>query len=46
MHRFFVSPQVVSDGVVTLAGQIAHQITHVLRMATGEHIIILDNSGW
>jgi len=46
MHRFFVSPQVVSDGVVTLAGQMAHQITHVLRMAAGEHIIILDNSGW
>ena len=46
MHRFFVSPQVVSDGVITLAGQMAHQITHVLRMTAGEHIIILDNSGW
>lgn len=46
MHRFFVPPQAISDGVVTLAGQTAHQITTVLRMSVGTHIMVLDNSGW
>jgi len=46
MHRFFVDPQAVSMGNVTLEGEVAHQITHVLRLTPGERIIVLDNSGW
>ena len=46
MHRFFVSSQTIDNGVVTLAGQMAHQITNVLRLTAGSHIIVLDNSGW
>ena len=46
MHRFFVSPQAIDNGVVTLSGQMAHQITNVLRLTSGSHIMVLDNSGW
>lgn len=46
MHRFFVPPQSVEGRTVTLVGQIAHQLTNVLRMSPGDRIIVLDNSGW
>ena len=31
---------------VTITGETAHQITHVLRMKSGDHIIVLNNTGW
>ena len=46
MHRFFVpSPQLERDPVV-LTGPVTHQLSRVLRMRPGEHIVLLDNSGW
>jgi 16S rRNA (uracil1498-N3)-methyltransferase len=46
LHRFFVARQSIEGGTVTIAGEIAHQIADVLRMTAGEHILVLDNSGW
>ena len=45
-HRFFITPdQIENDRVVLSAGQ-AHQLSHVLRLKKGDHIFVLDNSGW
>ena len=46
MHRFFVPAQSVEGATVTIVGEIAHQITNVLRMSPGDHLYVLDNSGW
>lgn len=46
MHRFFVSPDQLEDDKVTITGPAAHQIKNVLRLATGDAIVILDNAGW
>ncbi len=45
MHRFFVSPDCIGGEVVTLTGDVAHQLTRVLRVHSGDHIVVLDNSG-
>ena len=45
MHRFFVSPQALLTEPVRLEGELAHQITRVLRLAPGDLITLLDNSG-
>lgn len=46
MHRFFVSRESIDGNVVSLLGPIAHQLRNVLRMSPGDHIVVLDNSGW
>ena len=46
MHRFFISAEAWDGSNVILDGGQAHQIVRVLRMTPGEHIIVLDNSGW
>lgn len=46
MQRFFVSSEAWDGSNVMLVGGQAHQIVRVLRMTPGEHIIVLDNSGW
>jgi len=45
MHRFFISGENLRGGQVVLTGQQAHQIRSVLRMAPGDEIIVLDNTG-
>jgi 16S rRNA (uracil1498-N3)-methyltransferase len=45
MHRFFVPPDWLQDGKVTLTDVLAHQLTHVLRMRPGDHVQLLDGSG-
>jgi 16S rRNA (uracil1498-N3)-methyltransferase len=44
--RFFVPPEVFDGERVTLRGATAHQVRHVLRIRTGERIVLLDNMGW
>ncbi len=47
MHRFFVEPerlQVLSESV-SLPDPLAHQVRDVLRLAVGENLLLLDNSG-
>ena len=45
MPRFFVTPDQIADGVVTLTGNDAFHISRSLRMAVGEHITVCDASG-
>lgn len=44
-HRFFVSPEQFSDGVVRIVGEDARQIRVVLRLQPGDEIGVLDGSG-
>lgn len=44
-HRFYVTPEVLSGPVVRLRGPLAHRITRVLRLETGDTIALFDGSG-
>ncbi len=46
MHRFFVSPDQLEGDKVTITGPAAHQMRNVLRLSSGDSIVVLDNSGW
>ena len=46
MQRFFVPPDWLEEDKVTIVGSLVHQIRNVLRLGPGEHIVVLDNSGW
>jgi 16S rRNA (uracil1498-N3)-methyltransferase len=46
MQRFFVNPQCIGLDSVVLKSDIMHQIRDVLRLQSGAHIAVLDNSGW
>lgn len=47
MHRFFISPSpsLQPGETLTLPDKLAHQVRDVLRLAVGEALILLDNSG-
>ncbi len=45
MPRFFVTPEHISNGKVTIVGDDAFHISRSLRMAAGEHITVCDMSG-
>jgi 16S rRNA (uracil1498-N3)-methyltransferase len=51
MHRFFVPPDLLRDRTlcgrerITLTGDLAHQLSRVLRLGPGDRILLLDNSG-
>jgi len=47
MHRFFVPPELLKAtcATVTLPKELAHQLRDVLRLAAGEQLVLLDNSG-
>jgi 16S rRNA (uracil1498-N3)-methyltransferase len=44
-HRFFIPPNWLTPPAVRLSGETARQIKTVLRMAPGDEIVVLDNSG-
>jgi 16S rRNA (uracil1498-N3)-methyltransferase len=46
MHRFFVSVHNISAQRVIISDSRVHQIRDVLRMKTGDEIIVLDNTGF
>lgn len=46
MHRFFIPPQWINQDKVVIKGKQVHQLRNVLRMAKGDRILVLDNSGW
>jgi 16S rRNA (uracil1498-N3)-methyltransferase len=46
MHRFFIPPQWIDQDRVVIKGKQVHQLRNVLRMAKGDRILVLDNSGW
>ena len=45
MHRFFVSPECLQGESISLTGQLARQVSRVLRLGPGHRIILLDDSG-
>ena len=46
MHRFFVSPDLLAQDELALEGDLAHQISRVLRLCPGDEVILLDGLGW
>lgn len=48
MHRFFVPPELLKETnrSITLPGELAHQVRDVIRLDIGEHLLLLDNSGY
>jgi 16S rRNA (uracil1498-N3)-methyltransferase len=46
MFRFFVPPEWLGEDPIAITGALAHRLRNVLRLRSGEHIILLDNSGW
>jgi len=46
MHRFFVPPECLRDGSVSLTGSLGRQLSRVLRLRPSDHIVLLDDSGW
>tara|TARA_B100001750_G_scaffold248401_1_gene279153 strand:- start:5464 stop:6207 length:744 start_codon:yes stop_codon:yes gene_type:complete len=46
MHRFFVSQDNIDRNTVSIEGDVARQITKVLRLSKGDLITIMDGSGW
>jgi 16S rRNA (uracil1498-N3)-methyltransferase len=45
MPRFFIPPSAIAGDMLTLDGEVAHQVRNVLRMRAGERVVLLDNSG-
>lgn len=45
MHRFFVQPEDISDGMVRIGGSDFNHIYRVLRLETGEEIIVCSGDG-
>ena len=45
MHRFFVSPEQINNGCVTIAGDDVAHLSKVLRLRTGDSIIVCDCNG-
>ncbi len=45
-HRFFIPPDWIQGDFARLQGPVVHQIAHVLRLAVGDTIALLDDSGW
>ncbi|WP_299026345.1 16S rRNA (uracil(1498)-N(3))-methyltransferase [uncultured Thermanaerothrix sp.] len=45
MHRFFLPPDCIHASWVSFPPETAHQIYAVLRMKTGQEVVVLDNNG-
>ncbi|MCR5294528.1 MAG: 16S rRNA (uracil(1498)-N(3))-methyltransferase [Lachnospiraceae bacterium] len=45
MYRFFINQEQLSDGFVTVSGEDAHHMQHVLRMRPGEAVETVDEEG-
>jgi 16S rRNA (uracil1498-N3)-methyltransferase len=46
MHRFFVAASWLEKDKVIITGPLVHRLRNVLRLKAGDHVILLDNSGW
>ncbi|HUP27331.1 MAG TPA: 16S rRNA (uracil(1498)-N(3))-methyltransferase [Chloroflexia bacterium] len=46
MHRFLVSADVFRGARVHLSGEVAHQISRVLRLRLGDDVVLLDGQGY
>jgi len=46
MHRFFVSPECLQGEAISLTGPLARRMGRVLRLSRGDHVVLLDDTGW
>ncbi len=46
LHRFFIPTQYIAEGIITLPIELKKQLTKVLRLKTGDKIILLDGTGF
>ena len=46
MHRFFIPDDRIIQNTVTIKGAPVHRLRNVLRLGTGDRIVVLDDSGW
>ena len=46
MHRFFVPASWLEKEKANISGPLVHRLRSVLRLTDGDHVILLDNSGW
>jgi 16S rRNA (uracil1498-N3)-methyltransferase len=46
MHRLFLPEDWITQGKVAITGKLVHRLRDVLRLGVGDHIAVLDNSGW
>ena len=46
MHRFFVPADRIEGASIILSGELAHQLSRVLRCRAGDRIVVLDDTGW
>lgn len=45
MHRFVVAPEMLAADPIVLTGEVARQIAVVLRLHSGEQVVLLDGAG-
>jgi 16S rRNA (uracil1498-N3)-methyltransferase len=45
LHRFFVPPGEMTGESFRIPASIRHQVTHVLRLSTGDDLVLLDGRG-
>lgn len=46
-YRFFVAPEAMQGRAIRIEDDaLIHQWSNVLRLASGDHVTLLDNSGW
>ena len=45
MHRFFIPPHWIEAKHARLEGEVACQVSRVLRMSPGDEVVLLDNTG-
>lgn len=45
MHRFFVAPECIQEVQARVDGPVARQVARVLRLRTGDRVVLMDNSG-
>lgn len=46
MHRFFLPSSLFNSDEIILPPEVSHQVHRVLRLKTGDEIILLDNDGY
>lgn len=46
MHRFFLPQDCVTGDAVAIPADLVHRLRRVLRVGAGDHIVVLDNTGW
>jgi 16S rRNA (uracil1498-N3)-methyltransferase len=46
LHRFFLTQDCLTGDSVSIPDGLVHRLRRVLRLGAGDHIVVLDNSGW